>query len=64
MRGRKPKQESREAELRSRLIAWNQTREAFRPSLRTLARELGTSHQLLGFCLKNLHKWQSKQYWR
>jgi len=35
-----------------------------RPSLRALACELGTSHQLLGFYLKNLHKWQSKEYWR
>lgn len=35
-----------------------------RPSLRTLAGELGTSHQLLSFYLKNLHKWQSKEYWR
>jgi hypothetical protein len=35
-----------------------------RPSLRALARELGTSHQLLSFYLKNLHKWQSKKYWR
>jgi len=35
-----------------------------RPSLRALARELGTSHQLLSFYLKNLHKWQRKEYWR
>jgi hypothetical protein len=35
-----------------------------RPSLQALARELGTSHQLLSFYLKNLHKWQSKKYWR
>jgi hypothetical protein len=35
-----------------------------RPSLRALARELGTSHQLLSFYLKNLNKWQSKEYWR
>lgn len=35
-----------------------------RPSLRALARELGTSHQLLSFYLKNLHRWQSKEYWR
>ncbi len=35
-----------------------------RPSLRALARELGTSHQLLSFYLKSLHKWQGKEYWR
>ena len=35
-----------------------------RPSLRALARELGTSHQLLSFYLKNLHRWQGKEYWR
>src|ERR1700730_1729737 len=47
MRGRKPKQESRSAELRQKLIEWKQTPESSRPSLRALARELGTSHQLL-----------------
>jgi hypothetical protein len=35
-----------------------------RPSLRALARELGTSHQLLSFYVKSLHRWQSKEYWR
>jgi len=64
MRGRKPKQESREAEFRERLTAWNQTPEAFRPSLRALARELGTSHQLLNFYLKNLEKWRAEEHWR
>jgi hypothetical protein len=43
MRGRKTKQESRSAELRQRLIAWKQTPESLRPSLRALARILGTS---------------------
>jgi hypothetical protein len=61
MRGRKPKQESREAEFRERLIAWNQTRKTFRPLLRALARELGTSHQLLAFYLKGLEKWQGEE---
>ena len=32
--------------------------------MRALARELGTSHQLLSFYLQNLHEWQSKGYWR
>jgi predicted secreted protein len=64
MRGRKLKQESRSSEFRQRLIARKQTPAAFRPSLRALARELGTSHQLLSFYLKNLYKWQSKEYWR
>jgi hypothetical protein len=43
---------------------WKQTPQSSRPSLRALARELGTSHQLLTFYLKNLHKRQSKEYWR
>ena len=60
--GRKPNQESRSAEFRQRLIAWMQTPDSLRPSLRALARELGTSHQLLNFYLKGLDKWQSKQY--
>jgi hypothetical protein len=36
--GRKPKQDSRSAEFRGRLIAWKQTPESSRPSLRALAR--------------------------
>jgi hypothetical protein len=63
-RGRKRAQESRSTELRRALLRWNQSLESSRPSLRLLARELGTSHQLLGFHLKNLHKWQSKEYLR
>jgi hypothetical protein len=59
--GRKPKQESRSVEFRQRLIQWKQTPVAFRPSLRTLARELGTSLQLLTFYLKRLEKWQGKE---
>jgi len=64
MRGRKPAAESRGSEFRARLAEWMRKPEFSRPSLRALARELGTSHQLLSFYLKNLHKWQSKQYWR
>jgi hypothetical protein len=51
-------------EFRRTILAWKQTLESSRQSLRALARELGTSHQLLSFHLKNLHKWQSKEYWR
>jgi hypothetical protein len=64
MSGRKPKAESRGAEIRARLAAWKQTPEAVRPSLRALARELGTSHQLLAFYLRDLWKWQGEEYWR
>ncbi len=59
--GRKPAQESRATEFRRRLIAWKQTPEASRPSLRALAREFGTSHQLLTFYLKGLGKWQGEE---
>jgi hypothetical protein len=38
--------------------------ESSRPSLRALARELGTSHQLLSDYLKRLDKWQRKEYSR
>jgi hypothetical protein len=62
--GRKPAQESRATEFRRTLIAWKQTAESSRPSLRVLACELGTSHQLLSFYLKSLEKWQIKEYWR
>jgi len=62
--GRKPAQESRATEFRRTLMAWKQTPESSRPSLRALARELGTSHQLLTFYLKGLGKWQGKEYLR
>ena len=58
MRGRKPKQESRAAEFRRRLIEWQRTPVAFRPSLRALARELATSHQLLSHFLTGLEEWR------
>ena len=50
MKGRKPKEESREAEIRVRLAECEQVPESSRRSLRALARDLGTSHQLLGHC--------------
>jgi hypothetical protein len=62
--GRKPANESRARELRQELIAWKQTPERSRSSLRTLARELGTSHQLLAFFLKGLDEWQGLRYLR
>ncbi len=61
MRGRKPKQESRAAEILARLALWRQTSESARPSLRALARGLGTSHQLLSHYLTQWEKWQSKE---
>lgn len=64
MSGRKPKNESRAAELRQTLIAWQQTPESIRPPLRALARELHSSHALLQHYLKNLEKWQAKEAWR
>jgi hypothetical protein len=64
IRGRKPKWESRSAEFRQRLIAWKQTPESSRPSLRGLACELGTSHQLLKHYLKGLEEWQHKERFR
>jgi hypothetical protein len=33
-----------------------------RPSLRVLARQIGTSHQLLSHYLRGWDKWQAKQY--
>jgi hypothetical protein len=62
--GRKPKQESRSAEFRQRLIQWKQTPVPFRPSLRALARKLGTSHQLLAHYLVGLSKWQYEERYR
>jgi hypothetical protein len=63
-RGRKPNQESRSAEFRRRLIGWKQIPESHRPSLRTLARDLGTSHQLLSHLLNGLEKWREKERYR
>ena len=63
-RGRKTNQESRSAEFRRSLLAWKQTPESLRPSLRALARELGTSHQLLKHYLDGLEKWQYMERYR
>jgi hypothetical protein len=64
MSGRKTKQESRADELRQQLVAWEQTPESLRPSLRQLARDLGTSHQLLEHYLRGLEKWKHKELYR
>ena len=61
MRGRKPKYESRTKEIRHRLIAWKQTPESLRPSLRALEAETGVSHQLFSFYLKGLDKSLAKE---
>jgi hypothetical protein len=63
-RGRRLALESRATEFRRRLIAWKLNSNSSRPSLRALASELGTSHQLLSFYLKHLEQWQGKEYWR
>jgi hypothetical protein len=62
--GRKHTEESRAPEFRERLSAWRQTPASARPSLRALARELGTSHQLLMHYLRGLEKWRYKQCYR
>jgi hypothetical protein len=59
--GRKPKHESRAAEFRQRLIAWKQSPLSLRPSLRALACELGTSHQMLAYYLDGLERWQAEE---
>jgi len=59
--GRKPAYESRAAEFRQALIIWKQTPESMRPSLRALACELGTSHQLLSHYLDGLDKCQAQE---
>jgi len=63
-RGRKPVSESRAAEIRARLIAWRQIPETNRVSLRALAVQIGTSHQLLSFYLQRLDRWQAREYRR
>ncbi len=64
MSGRKSAQESRATEFRPKLMEWKRTPQSSRPSLRALARELGTSHQLLAFYLSGLGEWRAKEYWR
>jgi len=60
-RGRKPAGESRAAEIRERLMEWKQTPDSLRSSLRALAAEMGTSHQLLSFYLQRLDQWQGNE---
>jgi hypothetical protein len=62
--GRKPACQSRAPEIRARLIAWKQTPEGRRSSLRALAAQIGTSHQLLSFYLRQWDKWQAKEFQR
>jgi hypothetical protein len=59
--GRKPKHESRATEIRQRLLAWRQVCGPLRTSLRALATELGTSHQLLKHYLDGLEEWQCQE---
>ena len=61
MRGRKKKPESRAQEIRASLLMWKQTPKSSRPSLRALARELGTSHQLLEHYYDGLEDWQHRE---
>jgi hypothetical protein len=62
--GRRQVEDSNAAAIRARLATWLREPEAQRPSLRALALELGTSHQLLSFYLKGLNDWQRKEYKR
>lgn len=62
--GRKPSSQSRAKEFRQRLSAWKRMPETSRPSLRAMATEIGTSHQLLSFYLRRWDKWQAKEYRR
>lgn len=64
MRGRKPKRESRAAEIRQRLVIWKQMPESMRPSLRALARELCVSHELLRYYLDGLQRWVQEERYR
>jgi hypothetical protein len=61
MRGRKLKLQSRATEFRQRLIQWKQSPVSFRPSLRALAGDLATSHQLLSYFLSTLDEWRSER---
>jgi hypothetical protein len=59
--GRKPKEDSRATELRQALIEWKQIPKGLRPSLRCLAAQLRTSHQLLAHYLEGLDDWYERQ---
>jgi AraC-like DNA-binding protein len=61
---RRPSSQSRAAEFREKLAAWRRMPEFSRPPLRAVARELGTSHQLLSHYLKTWDRWQEKEYRR
>jgi hypothetical protein len=63
-RGRKAASESRSTEIRARLLIWKVTPAPKRSSLRALAAELGTSHQLLSVYLNGLNDWQKVNYRR
>jgi hypothetical protein len=61
--GRKPKENSRATELRQALIEWKRIPEDSRVSLRCLAAQLRTSHQLLAHYLEGLNDWyERRQY--
>lgn len=61
MRGRRLKVDSRADELCRALDMWNLTNESRRPSLRALARQLSTSHELLRYYLARLEKRKYKE---
>jgi len=63
-RGRRSKAESRANEFRQRLLHWENQPESFRPSLRSLASELNTSHQLLRHYLSGLSRWRAGEQWK
>jgi len=56
--GRKPEAESRKEELCQALVRWQEIPESSRPSLRALAKEKNTSHQLLQHYLVGLDDWR------
>lgn len=62
--GRRPANQSRGAELRAGLASWMRIPEDKRISLRGLAKQLGTSHQLLNSFLRGWDRWQVKEYRR
>ena len=63
-RGRKPASQSRAPEIRTKLLKWKETPNPQRISLRALAAEIGTSHQLLSFHLRRLEEWQLREHYR
>jgi hypothetical protein len=63
-RGHRLANESNVTAIHSRLASWLREPEDQRPSLRALAIELSTSHQLLSFYLKGQNDWQQKEYKR